>query len=515
MAVNPSTRICISICADNLDELLQRINRAPMTADMVEIRLDCFDVATLQDVVAKFESGAIRSSLSLIFTLRPMDQGGMRDLQFGERIEFWRSHLCPLQQDRFNYVDLEYDVARYLSSFTPDIGSVDWDRVICSHHDFRVEPENLSEIWELLADTRAGVLKIAVVASDVSDCVPILKFLDRSRNEQRKAIAIAMGDAGITTRILGPARGSFLTYASPDSDHATASGQLDANTLEKIYRVRNITDETIITGLMGRPVSHSVSPHMHNAAFAASDLDAVYIPFDVQDPSRFLARMVHPRTRQIAWNLRGLSVTAPHKIAVMKHLDRVDPAAKEIGSVNTIVVKGEALFGYNTDVAAAISLLRRYLDFEGENVAIIGLGGAARALLWGLRAEGASVTVFARDVERASTTAQEFGAACRSIDGANFDGFHAVVHATPIGTRGQSEGATLVTETQLRGAQVAFDLVYNPIETRFLSEARKAGCETIGGLEMLLVQAMLQFQLWFGTYPPTDVMEEAAMRALK
>jgi shikimate 5-dehydrogenase len=150
------------------------------------------------------------------------------------------------------------------------------------------------------------------------------------------------------------------------------------------------------------------------------------------------------------------------------------------------------------------------INLRGSRVAVSGAGGAARALLWSLREQSARTTVFARDVERARATARDFNAETASIEGACFDGFDVVVNATPLGTRGERENETPATSTQLRGARIAYDLVYNPRETRFLREAQAAGCATVGGIAMLVAQAADQFKLWTGTDAPLEVMRAAA-----
>ena len=213
-------------------------------------------------------------------------------------------------------------------------------RLICSHHDFAGVPADLENIYRRMAATNAPILKIAVQADDAIDCLPVFNLIERARREGRELIAIAMGQAGVMTRILGPSRGSFLTYGSLDEDSATAPGQVTARELREVYRIDSIDRETEIMGVIGRPVAHSISPHIHNAAFAQANINAVFIPFEVHDVDSFMRRMVRTSSREIEWNLRGLAVTAPHKSSVMKHLDWIEPAAKEIGAVNTIVVPG-------------------------------------------------------------------------------------------------------------------------------------------------------------------------------
>jgi shikimate dehydrogenase len=299
------------------------------------------------------------------------------------------------------------------------------------------------------------------------------------------------------------------------NERATAPGQPTAREMREVYRIDQINPETAITGLIGCPVRHSISPDVHNAAFAERGMNAVYLPFEVHDSDAFLRRLIHPRSREIDWNLRGLSVTAPHKPRVLKHLDWIDPTASEIGAVNTIVVQGRELHGYNTDAEAFIEPLRRSLgSLKGLRCAIIGRGGAARAALWALRKDGAKLAFFVRHQKGSQQLAEEFGATCKTICEADFTGFDVIVNATPLGTRDQLEDETPVTAAQMVNVRLVYDLVYNPLETRFLYEARAAGCKTLAGLEMLVMQAAVQFKLWTDKAPDVEVMRAAAIDAL-
>jgi shikimate dehydrogenase len=199
----------------------------------------------------------------------------------------------------------------------------------------------------------------------------------------------------------------------------------------------------------------------------------------------------------------------------MPHLDLIAPAAREIGAVNTIVLAGDELHGYNTDAAAALAPVAGVIELRGAHVAIIGAGGAARALLWGLQHASANVTLYARDVARAQTVAAQFGARVCPLAGARFADFDLVVNATPLGTRGPTADETPADAAQLRGARVAYDLIYNPAETRFMRESRAAGCaQVLGGLPMLVAQAAAQFELWTGQPAPHEVMLAAAEKQL-
>jgi shikimate dehydrogenase len=243
----------------------------------------------------------------------------------------------------------------------------------------------------------------------------------------------------------------------------------------------------------------------------------VYLPFEVKDLDSFIQRMVNPETRELEWNLRGFSVTAPHKQSIIKHLDWIDPTAQSVGAVNTVVVRNEQLHGYNTDVDGLVEpLIHRVGSLTGSRAAVIGAGGAARAAIFGLQKQGVDVTLFARDVNKADSLGMTFNISCLELSPASsFSNYDVVINATPLGSLGDNVGETPVVRDQLRGARLVYDLVYNPIETLLLQEARNAGCETLGGLEMLVGQAKLQFKIWTNTNISSELMYEAGLAALK
>lgn len=482
--------VCVPVCAKSVTELEEACARASEFADIIELRVDCLE----GNQVFELEPSIRKLSLPFIITFRPAEQGGYRDIGRREREAFWSRDWSPVE-----WCDVELDLV--------DSVKFDWSRIIVSHHDFNGVPADLEQIYEQLAATPAQIVKIAVHANDITDCIPIFQLLDRARSENRELIAIAMGNAGVATRVLGPSRGAYLTYGSLEDESATAPGQVNARQLRSVYRIDQIDNDTMICGLVGLPVMHSVSPHMHNAAFAAEGVNGVYLPLEVQDLGAFMTRMVHPRTRELDWNLRGLSVTAPHKSAIIDYLDDVDPEAQEIGAVNTVIVDDEGLHGYNTDVDGLIEPLRERLgSLSGLRVAVIGAGGAARAAVWALARDDARVTLFARDTIKGGLLGDEFGVACEPLNAASFAGYDVVINATP-----QSPAVA----EQLAGAGLVYDLIYNPIETQFLKEAQRAGCQTLGGLPMLVAQARRQFELWTGKEPSTNLMYDAAAAALR
>ncbi|MGH9425309.1 MAG: type I 3-dehydroquinate dehydratase, partial [Terriglobia bacterium] len=305
-------RICISICEPTLASLELAVAETAPVCDLIEVRLDCLDALELESGAGLITKLLKETDCNAILTFRPLQQGGLRSLDDETRHAFWSGAIFSA-----SFFDVELDLAEKFSS--PESSSplpIDWSQTICSHHDFAGVPKQLDHLYDRLATTPARVLKVAVQAHDALDCLPLFHLLARARTEGREMIAIAMGTAGIATRILGPSRGAFLTYASRENETATAPGQLSASELKEVYRREKIDQHTQIFGLIGLPVLHSASPRIHNAAFAAVGANAVYIPFEVRDARAFLKRMVHPRTRELDWSVSGFSVTAPHKFEV-------------------------------------------------------------------------------------------------------------------------------------------------------------------------------------------------------
>src|SRR3984893_7827107 len=304
--------VCVAICEGSVNALENAGHRASGEGGLVELRLDCLDEDEFKSGVEQLKKLLHNLPVPTIVTYRPDEQGGSSNANFESRFAFWNRQGLSLGS---HLSDIELDIAQKFS-LAGESGSgaqVDWRRVICSHHDFLGVPANLDQIYEALRATPARILKIAVKANDATDCLPIFQILERALKDGREMIAIAMGTAGLATRILGPSRGAFLTYAALEDELGTAPGQISACELKQVYRIEKIDRQTQIFGLLGLPVGHSISPWMHNAAFEAMGINAVYLPFEARDVKAFIRSMIHPRTRELDWNLRGLSITAPHK----------------------------------------------------------------------------------------------------------------------------------------------------------------------------------------------------------
>jgi len=280
-----------------------------------------------------------------------------------------------------------------------------------------------------------------------------------------------------------------------------------------------IDAETRLCGVIGDPVEHSLSPHMHNAAFQAKGLNYVYLAFRIRDVQGCLAGM------RAMPSFRGLSVTIPHKRAVMPHLDEIEPMASHVGSVNTITNENGRLVGSTTDGPGALQAFRDAgVSLDGKRVLFLGTGGAVRAVAFAVAemtaADGltilgrtrANVSELVGDISDKTPMTASGGSLESDLEAAM--GSHdVVIQGTPVGMYPEA-GISLVPPTLFRSEQAVFDMVYRPAQTQFLRDAHSAGCTTIQGIEMLIGQAVLQFERWTGETCPVDVMRGAALQAL-
>lgn len=274
----------------------------------------------------------------------------------------------------------------------------------------------------------------------------------------------------------------------------------------------DIDTETQLCAVIGKPVRHSMSPAIHNAAFQHLGLNYVYLAFPVEDVAQAM------RGIRALGNVKGCSVTIPHKVSVMAHLDTIDSAAQHIGAVNTVVNTDGVLSGCNTDAAGALRALEQAgVELNEQRVVLLGSGGAARAVAFGLalRTSVAALTILAIDDAERRRLADDLRAhAAGTIDDAplNADTLQAelprarvVIHCTPVGMSPHPDD-TCVPAPLLHSNLTVMDIVYTPLDTRLLKDARRAGCRTIRGMEMFLHQAAAQFELWTGRPAPLDVM---------
>ena len=272
-------------------------------------------------------------------------------------------------------------------------------------------------------------------------------------------------------------------------------------------QIPEIDSHTLVYGVIGKPVGHSLGPLMHNRAFAAVGYPGVYAAFEVSDVK---AAMTGIR----ALNIRGVSVTIPHKEAVMDCLDAVDASAQTIGAVNTVVNTGGRLAGYNSDAHGAVKALLEKTPVKDRHVVILGAGGAARAIGFGLKKEGGRVCILNRTFEKARSLADLLQADARPLSDFPDIPCDILINTTSVGMHPETD-AMPVPAGDLHAQMTVMDIIYNPLQTRLLQAAQAAGAQTIDGVAMFVYQGAMQFELWTGKAAPVDLMKKTVYEALQ
>jgi 3-dehydroquinate dehydratase/shikimate dehydrogenase len=382
-------------------------------------------------------------------------------------------------------------------------------RLIRSWHDLRGVPADLAARLRRLARVEsapgsglADLPKAAVWVRGSRDQLRLAEAFRELRGVQK--ILLGLGEFGSFSRILAGLLGSWLTYCPAEEEgEPEAQGLPDPRALVELYRFRRIGVDTAVYGVVGNPIAHSLSPHLHNPGFAALGLDAVYVPFRADDLALFL------RAAE-ALGVRGLSVTVPFKEQALRLAQTAGDEALAVGAANTLLAAGATAWrAANTDLYGFLVPLQREapeLLQPGTPAVVLGAGGAARAVVQALRQRGLRVLVLNRTPARARALARRFGTAWGGLGLRDADAFARlgadpalIVQATTVGLDGAGDP---LPEYAFRGGELVYDLVYGPAPTPFLSRARAAGCRTISGLAMLRAQAAAQFLLFTGRELP-------------
>ena len=475
--------LCATVTGGTMEEL-RRARDAASFADMVELRLDLVD---RPDAVGAIEG---RRRPVIVTCRAEWEGGGFRGSEEDrERI------LSEAQAAGAEFIDVE---AR--AEFAPMLARRRRGRgIVLSLHAFGERPADLVQRALAMRTTGAEIVKIAVEAQRLTDMLPLFDLASRGDftdpDRMIGHVLIAMGQAGVPSRILAAHLGNRWSYAGD----GVAPGQLPAQRLLGEFGFRHITRDAAIYGVVGNPIAHSLSPVMHNAGFRASRLNAVYVPLEAADLEDFV-------TFARALRMRGASITAPFKVGMLAKVDEAEVMARRVGAVNTLVVRDGRWIGANTDVDGFITPLKGKIAPKGARVTVLGAGGAARAVAVALGSQGAAVTISARHPEAAREVAALAGGTVGQWP-ARPGSWDVLVNATTAGSGGAADDP-------MRGipldGEIVFDLVYAPRVTPLLARARREGCLTIGGIEMLVAQAERQFELWTGQPPLAGLFKEAA-----
>ncbi len=486
--------ICVSIGRGRHKHMIVEFKHlVEKGAQLVELRLDYIrgDV-NLKRLLAD-------QPAPVIITCRREEDGGKWAGDEESRIMQLRSAIA----EGVDYIDLEEDVAAQI----PRFGKT---KRIISLHDFRHTPDDLEEIHARMVALDADIVKIATMANCTHDNVRMLRLV---RNSEVPTVGMCMGEIGTPSRILAGKFGAPFTYATFHHERSLAPGQLSFQQMRDIYHYDNIRADTEVYGVIADPIGHSLSPHLHNAAFNDAQLNKVYVPFRVprQDLETFIEDCPE-------LGIHGLSVTIPHKESVIAHVKQIDGAVKGIGATNTILFGEDTSTAHNTDYRAAMRALDTVIgggsdSLNGQLALVLGAGGVAKAVAFGLRRRGADVRIASRTRERSDQLAKSLD--CVAIDWEDRYSVSpiVIVNGTPLGMH-PNVNETPFEKHHLRPSMVVFDTVYNPEQTLLIKEARQQGCKVITGVEMFVAQAELQYRLFAGEEPPEGLMREKLKRTI-
>jgi 3-dehydroquinate dehydratase/shikimate dehydrogenase len=513
------SHLCVAIFVHNVAQAKRDILIAVEAgADMVELRCDLFpDVQQVQAILRWI-------GVPCIVTCRSASEGGQCEVAEDERVNFLNQMLHTGQ----SFVDVELQTLPQNPSLTDDFAS----RLIVSVHDFQDRPDRLYNLIAEMSDSPSEVNKIVWMARSIRNNIETFEIL---KNKSKPTIALCMGEAGLISRVLAKKFGGFLTYASLPNDAGTAPGQISIHDMKRLYRWDAIGEKTKVYGVIASPVAHSMSPAIHNAAFDETGEDGVYLPMLVQSGYESFKAFMEEFTNYKPLDLRGLSVTIPHKENALKYLQekgaQIEPLAIDIGAVNTIIIDRDKngdpiLRGSNTDYHAIIETICDAMKIQPEKladyrVAVIGAGGTGRTAIAALAKLGATVVVYNRTKERADALAAEFNGREGKVVSARWEKLcdsccHIYINTTSLGMHPRVDESPLGERTpNFSPDTLVFDTIYNPLQTRLLKQAADAGAKTVGGIEMFVRQAAAQFHAWTGKSAPMQVMRNVIEQRLR
>lgn len=461
-------------------------------ARLVELRLDWLNRSPDLNRLLKDRPGPV-----VVTCRRPADGGRWHGDEEARRTLLRQAIVMGA-----DYVDLEEDVAGEIRRYGQT-------KRIVSHHDFQRTPDDLEAIYERLCLLDADVVKLVTMAQSPRDNVRLLKLVASAKVP---TIAFCMGEFGLPSRLLCVKHGAPFTYATFSRERVLAPGQIAFDDMRALYHVDEFNPETQVYGVVGDPVAHSHSPLIHNAALRHEGLNAVYLPFRI--PSGELPATLDAYA---AMDVRGYSVTIPHKQAAAAYAQFRDEVVEATGAANTLYRDSAGHWcAANTDYEAALGALRQGLEgreLSGLRVLMLGAGGVARAIGHGVLRAGCALTIANRHKQRGLELAEQLSCTFTSWENRGAVDCDILINCTPVGMWPEMN-ATPFPQHWLRDHMLVFDTIYNPENTLLLKEAREHDCRTVSGLEMFIRQAASQFECFTGRPAPLDVMRNALRRGI-
>jgi len=505
------THLCVPIFITDLTLARRDITAAVAAgADMVELRTDKLHDFSILEALLKDKL------CEAIITSRSRAEGGFSPTG-EEEARAARLTSPPLNQYA-PFLDIEIAAVQRHPTLLQNASR---ETIILSTHDFAGKPANLSELSQLANSIPAAVTKIVWKAGAIRDNLDALNLL---KNPPRPTIALCMGEPGLISRVLAKKFAAFLTFASLNAESATAPGQITIADMKNLYRWDAIRPSTKVFGVVAKPVGHSMSPALHNAAFTATGFDGIYLPMLVEPDYESFKNFLDDFAKFEGLDLTGLSVTIPHKGNALRYLKetggQIEDLAGRIGAVNTLSINPTGKHsGKNTDYAAILDSIITELGITRDQLstlraAVVGAGGTGRAAVAALAHYGAETLISNRDADKARSLANEFNGHRGKVTAMPLDdllrekcdvfinttsvGMFPKVDETPLGDRRPPFSAKMLV----------FDTIYNPMKTKLLTQAEGCGSKTISGVEMFVRQAAVQFETWTGLPAPREVMRQ-------
>lgn len=493
-------KMCVAIQGKSPSELFDRAENAVKQFKFIELRLDSLaKPANAPAYVKQFLQE--HRDVTAIATCRRKAHGGAFDGPLAAQLEI----LTKAAQAGCQIIDLEVESAEEAKAAQLSKLRTCGAALLVSFHDF-TRTKGLEQAADRIETFKPDYVKVVSTARCLADNLAVLKLIE-DRSLGSHIVGIAMGEEGLVSRVLGPRAGAAFTFAAYSEETETAPGQVTASTLRDVYRLDQLDQATRVFGVAGNPISHSLSPLLHNVAFKREIVNAVLLPLKVKSVQDLL-------TLAAELPLAGCAVTMPLKTEILPHLANMDPLTARIGACNTLRMGADGkIYGFNTDVAGVIRPLERRLRLKGARIAVLGAGGAARAAVFGLVEQGAEVLVVNRTHEHAVTLARQAKAKSLKHELLAKQKFDVMINATPCGMAGNKQ-AMPIAENEMN-ASVVFDMVYNPLETPLLKLAKSKGIHTISGMEMFVQQGARQFEIWTGKPAPESEMMRVVEHELR
>ncbi|QEN03934.1 shikimate dehydrogenase [Thiospirochaeta perfilievii] len=478
------SKICLTLTEDSLKKCINSVEKHGSEIQIVELRVDLLKRSE------QLKINNFKIDIPTILTFRKSVDGGLYNGDEEYRIKILE---LGLKSGNFSYVDLEEDL---IAPNLEELARVHNVKIIRSFHDFNGVPKDLADRLLRIKRSNDELPKAAVMIKSTEDL--LLFYKESLKIKSIEKIVLGMGNMGFNTRVLAHKIGSFLTFTSTNGASA-APGHVTPTLLKETYSFNNIDWDTEVFGIIGNPVMHTKSPAIHNKGYKSLGLNAVYVPFEIDDPTIFIkiANLI---------GLKGFSVTVPFKTEIIPLMDSLTTSVKEIGACNTVVKINNKWVGDNTDYIGFITpLIKSYGTLKGKNVCVIGAGGSAKASLFALREEGANVLIVNRTLEKAKVLAKQFNMEYSGLSRDNIDiikGYSdVIIQNTNVGMH-PLEDIDPIDFYDFTGNEFLYDVIYTPKVTKFLARGVDSGCKILNGWQMLLEQGYRQFKIYTGyDYP--------------